>query len=408
MLCSPSHPCSSCSRAGSEVGEGERGRSVLAGGRRAEAKGIHCRHLYQPAAHRTTPLLPCARTHRFSPPGGSPDPAAQRARPRHGRRRRGQEARGRSARPKEQRELLQCPDAHRRAVSAGAVAALAGLLVSPAASADAGATTSPSWLVDFLGEAVSRSAKEHCASLLASLGLHGGDKVLAGGGGMLAERVAAGWSSASDRLARSAPWPSGTSEKRIKGIMVPFTPKEHFSSWIWFHEVSIQCIGNLFTQSTARSLKCRNPPWGGHFGEATFHRGKMAFFSSVADDANARISSIPTCAALPPWRSETLAAFGGRFIRDSFFPFARDFNHDRGLFFPSSPLSSRRCSWRGGQSCTRSSSSPHRQARRETINHRRAHRQQIHHQSLLPLQQQLHYQHFVPHHLGETVLLGRF
>ncbi|WVZ92980.1 hypothetical protein U9M48_039007 [Paspalum notatum var. saurae] len=103
--------------------------------------------------------------------------------------------------------LLQCPDAHGRAVSAGAVAALAALL-GPAAGdgaddrgddlavdavallarlaeqpAGARAVVASSELVtrlvDFLGEAASRSAKEHCASLLASLGLHGGDKVLA-------------------------------------------------------------------------------------------------------------------------------------------------------------------------------------------------------------------------------------
>ena len=95
-----------------------------------------------------------------------------------------------------------------RAVSAGAVAALAGLLLgSPAAAAAAAegedlaldavallariaeqpggaravAASSElvTRLVDFLGESASRSAKEHCASLLASLGRHGGDRVLA-------------------------------------------------------------------------------------------------------------------------------------------------------------------------------------------------------------------------------------
>ena len=34
-------------------------------------------------------------------------------------------------------------------------------------------------LVDFLGEVASRSAKEQCVALLASLGRHCGDKVLA-------------------------------------------------------------------------------------------------------------------------------------------------------------------------------------------------------------------------------------
>ncbi|RLN03671.1 U-box domain-containing protein 19 [Panicum miliaceum] len=102
--------------------------------------------------------------------------------------------------------LLQCADAHGPAVSAGAVAALAGLLLgSPAAAAAEGddlaldavallariaeqpggaravAASSElvTRLVDFLGESASRSAKEHCASLLASLGRHGGDGVLA-------------------------------------------------------------------------------------------------------------------------------------------------------------------------------------------------------------------------------------
>ncbi|PAN35266.1 hypothetical protein PAHAL_6G195800 [Panicum hallii] len=102
--------------------------------------------------------------------------------------------------------LLQCTDAHGRAVSAGAVAALAGLLLgSPAAAAAEGddlaldavallariaeqpagaravAASSElvTRLVDFLGESASRSANEHGASLLASLGRHGGDRVLA-------------------------------------------------------------------------------------------------------------------------------------------------------------------------------------------------------------------------------------
>ncbi|OEL25857.1 U-box domain-containing protein 19 [Dichanthelium oligosanthes] len=100
--------------------------------------------------------------------------------------------------------LLQCADAHGRAVSAGAVAALAGLLLGGSATggdddlaldavallarlaeqpagarAVAASSELVTRLVDFLGESASRSAKEHCASLLASLGRHGGDRVLA-------------------------------------------------------------------------------------------------------------------------------------------------------------------------------------------------------------------------------------
>ncbi|XP_066352463.1 U-box domain-containing protein 19-like [Miscanthus floridulus] len=104
--------------------------------------------------------------------------------------------------------LLQCADAHGRAVSAGAVDVLAGLMLVGASSASAGDDGSDlaldavallarlaeqpggaravaasselvTRLVDFLGEAASRSAKEHCVALLASLGRHCGDKVLA-------------------------------------------------------------------------------------------------------------------------------------------------------------------------------------------------------------------------------------
>ncbi|KAL6661468.1 hypothetical protein ACP70R_000852 [Stipagrostis hirtigluma subsp. patula] len=102
--------------------------------------------------------------------------------------------------------LLQCANSHGKAVSAGAVGVLAGLLSAATAGggdrgddlandavallarvaehpAGARAVVSSSALVtrlvDFLGEAASRSAKEHCVSLLASLGRHGGDKVLA-------------------------------------------------------------------------------------------------------------------------------------------------------------------------------------------------------------------------------------
>jgi hypothetical protein len=100
--------------------------------------------------------------------------------------------------------LLQCADAHGRAVSAGAVAALAELLLGSAAGggcddlavdavallerlaeqpagarAVAASSELVTRLVDFLGESASRSAREHCASLLAALGRHGGDRVLA-------------------------------------------------------------------------------------------------------------------------------------------------------------------------------------------------------------------------------------
>ncbi|KAF8701989.1 hypothetical protein HU200_033324 [Digitaria exilis] len=100
--------------------------------------------------------------------------------------------------------LLQCADAHGRAVSAGAVAALAGLLLAgdggddrgedlavdavallariaekPAgARAVAASSELVTRVVDFLGESASRSAREHCASLLASLGRHEGERVL--------------------------------------------------------------------------------------------------------------------------------------------------------------------------------------------------------------------------------------
>ncbi|CAL5012325.1 unnamed protein product [Urochloa decumbens] len=109
--------------------------------------------------------------------------------------------------------LLQCPDAHARVVSAGAVPALAALLLGSSAAGGGGtgagdrdedlavdavallarlaerpagaravaAASSElvTRLVDFVGESAPRSAKEHCASLLASLGRHGGDGVLA-------------------------------------------------------------------------------------------------------------------------------------------------------------------------------------------------------------------------------------
>lgn len=101
--------------------------------------------------------------------------------------------------------LLQCADAHGRAVSAGAVDALAGLMLrSSSAGGDdhdlavdavallarlaeqpggaravAASSELVTRLVDFFGEAASRSAKEHCVALLASLGRHCGDTVLA-------------------------------------------------------------------------------------------------------------------------------------------------------------------------------------------------------------------------------------
>ncbi|KAL6900817.1 hypothetical protein ACP4OV_005493 [Aristida adscensionis] len=104
--------------------------------------------------------------------------------------------------------LLQCANGHGKAVSAGAVAVLAGLLSAAAGDGSGGdrvddlandavallarvaeqpvgaravvaSSALVTRLVDFLGEAASRSAKEHCVSLLASLGRHGGDKVLA-------------------------------------------------------------------------------------------------------------------------------------------------------------------------------------------------------------------------------------
>jgi hypothetical protein len=98
--------------------------------------------------------------------------------------------------------LLRCASTHGRAVNAGAVPVLAGLLSSSPCDGDdltvhavvllarlaeqpvgARAVLASSALVarlvDFLGEAAeSRSAREHCVALLASLGRHGGDKVL--------------------------------------------------------------------------------------------------------------------------------------------------------------------------------------------------------------------------------------
>lgn len=88
---------------------------------------------------------------------------------------------------------------HGRAVSAGAVAALASLLpgdrddlandavalLARLAEQPAGAAAVLSSsalvtrLVDFLGASASRSAKDHCAALLASLCRHGGDAVVA-------------------------------------------------------------------------------------------------------------------------------------------------------------------------------------------------------------------------------------
>ncbi|TVU06022.1 hypothetical protein EJB05_49209, partial [Eragrostis curvula] len=100
--------------------------------------------------------------------------------------------------------LLQCAHAHGKAVAAGAVAVLAGLLLSDdnngddlavdavallarlaeqpvGARAVLASSALVTRLVDFLGDAAapSRSAREHCVALLASLGRHGGDKVLA-------------------------------------------------------------------------------------------------------------------------------------------------------------------------------------------------------------------------------------
>ena len=61
-----------------------------------------------------------------------------------------------------------------------AVALLARIAEQPGgAHAVAASSELVTRLVDFLGESASRSAKEHCASLLASLGRHGGDRVLA-------------------------------------------------------------------------------------------------------------------------------------------------------------------------------------------------------------------------------------
>ncbi|CAO2206696.1 unnamed protein product [Urochloa humidicola] len=102
--------------------------------------------------------------------------------------------------------LLQCADAHARAVSAGAVPAIAGLLLGSGGAGDdreedlavdavgllarlaerpagaravAASSELMTRLVGFLGEPASRAAREHCASLLAALGRHGGDGVLA-------------------------------------------------------------------------------------------------------------------------------------------------------------------------------------------------------------------------------------
>ncbi|XP_062196343.1 U-box domain-containing protein 19-like [Phragmites australis] len=98
--------------------------------------------------------------------------------------------------------LLQCANAHGKAVSAGAVAVLAGLLsvggdrgddlafdaialLARLAEQPVGAravlagSALVTRLVDFLGEAAPRSAKGHCMALLASLARHGGYKVIA-------------------------------------------------------------------------------------------------------------------------------------------------------------------------------------------------------------------------------------
>ncbi|KAG2578678.1 hypothetical protein PVAP13_6NG116800 [Panicum virgatum] len=79
--------------------------------------------------------------------------------------------------------LLQCADAHGRRrddLALDAVALLARIAEQPGgARAVAASSELVTRLVDFLGESASRSAKEHCASLLASLGRHGGDRVLA-------------------------------------------------------------------------------------------------------------------------------------------------------------------------------------------------------------------------------------
>ena len=96
--------------------------------------------------------------------------------------------------------LLQSPSNHAKAVSAGAVAALAGLLSSDRdgdlacdtvsvlariAEQPAGALAVlarpglVTCLVEFLAASPSRSGKDHCLGLLVSLCRHGGDKVVA-------------------------------------------------------------------------------------------------------------------------------------------------------------------------------------------------------------------------------------
>ncbi|CAM0951206.1 unnamed protein product [Alopecurus aequalis] len=94
--------------------------------------------------------------------------------------------------------LLQSPSNHAKAVTAGAVAALAGLLSSDGdlacdtisvlariAEQPAGALAMlahpglVTCLVEFLAASASRSGKDHCVGLLVSLCRHGGDKVVA-------------------------------------------------------------------------------------------------------------------------------------------------------------------------------------------------------------------------------------
>jgi hypothetical protein len=101
--------------------------------------------------------------------------------------------------------LLQSPSNHAKAVAAGAVAALAGLLSSDRdgdlasdtvsvlariAEQPAGALAVLSSaglvarLVEFLAASASRSGKDHCVGLLVLLCRHGGEKVVALLGGM--------------------------------------------------------------------------------------------------------------------------------------------------------------------------------------------------------------------------------
>jgi hypothetical protein len=107
--------------------------------------------------------------------------------------------------------LLQSPSNHAKAVAAGAVAALAGLLSSDRdgdlacdtvsvlariAEQPAGALAVLSCpglvarLVEFLAASASRSGKDHCVGLLVLLCRHGGEKVVALLGGM---RGLMGW-----------------------------------------------------------------------------------------------------------------------------------------------------------------------------------------------------------------------